>query len=437
MSAKFDWNQFEAVSKPEGVLSGFDWSQFEEVKKESKVPAMKREIGRAGKVIGSTVAGLPGDIASQVGKGLNWLAGVVPGGKPKTEEELSSLTESPFTSESIKGGIEKLAPSLVPASPEEKNWEDALGFLTSLAIPLPGGKAKALDPKKASQLFRFGRMAGLTEKELTPLLQGQMKTAILGKIASKTKGMEKTLDVTRNKLGDVYQSIGLQAANLPPLSPQANKSLATNLENIVKGWERTLKPSPDKQSSINFMQEAIGSLKNSEGSPEKLVNFLSDINSAVNWGAIRNGKKMLASVKDPIMKAISASSPSVAERLKLTNQLYSRLQDFKKSVGLKKINDFMTHDEASRKLVDLALRYGPATLLGATGHLVGGLKTAGATWAAKRGAAELLVNPSLQNLHRKMLTAIKNKSFSSSAKLLQAWKNLTGEEDPEEDQEES
>lgn len=77
MTSTFNWEEFE---ESEPVKSKFSWDQFEEApsskgdikfpglgigkktKADSKVELMKQELGKKAKVIGSSIAGIPGDL---------------------------------------------------------------------------------------------------------------------------------------------------------------------------------------------------------------------------------------------------------------------------------------------------------------------------------------------------------------------------------------
>jgi len=433
MSSNFDWSQFEEV-KPET----FDWSQFEEVTsekqpislpklgfkkkvaEESKIPEMKRTLGRTGKVVGSTVIGLPGDIVSQIGTGLNFLAKNVPGGKPKSEEELKQITENPLTSKKISEGIEKFFPSTQARTPEEKEWEENLSLITSLVTPLPTGKTKAIDPRTASKLYKAGKSLGLSAKELTPLIQGEVKTSVLGKFAKKTKALKKTLDMTEGKLSDIYTGIKESASKFPKIPGKDTSNLIDKFQDIKFGLQKTLQPSPDKKAAIGFIDAAIEKANNFGTSPEELINFYQDINNAVNWNAIKGGRKVLSNLKSPIIETLESTNPKIAKDFVGANALWSKLKGFEKQIGIPKIEKYIDYGEAPALLASLAFgNYGKAA-------------TTASAIAFRRVATKLLSDPKWQNIHARILSSIKNQTPAQATKLLQILKNRIKTEMPKE-----
>lgn len=448
MSTKFDWNQFETAA-PQLSNSGFDWEQFDvheepestpksigfpkigmgkHVSGESPLPEMKRTLGRTGKVVGSTVAGMPGDIVGLIGQGLNYVAENVPGGKPKSEEELKEITENPFTSTAMQRGIEKIFPSLVPKNSEEKDWEENLGLITSLLIPVPGGQGKKIaDPRMQSQIYKAGKALGFTSKELTPLLQGERKTELLSKLTKKSKGIEKALSLTKNKMDSVYENILERSAGLPEISEKNSEKLISDFAKVRNSLAKTIKPAPDKEAAIKYIDESLEKMRNFGANPEELINGYFDINRTVNWNAIRGGKKSLAALKEPIKEILRSENPKLASDFENANRLYAQMKKFEKSVGLPKIAEFGAYSKANELLMALL-----------SGNLVGMKGAAIAAGSYKGGqkiAIELLTNPKWQNLHKKLMHAVKKGLVRSGPVLINELKNLTKRDLPEVDEE--
>lgn len=444
MSTKFDWSQFETVS-PQNSDQGFDWNQFEmheepeektrsidlpkagfgkHFAEKSQIPEMERTLGRTGKVVGSTVAGLPGDVAGLIGQGLNVLAENVPGGKPKSEEELKEITENPFTSTSIQRGLEKISPSLAPKNSEEKEWEENLGLITSLLIPVPGGQSKKVtDPRLQSKIYKAGKALGFSGKELTPLLQGEMKTELLSKLTKKSKGIEKALSLTKNKMDAVYENILERSSVLPEISEKNSEKLITEFSKARHSLAKTIKAAPDKEAAIKYIDESLEKIRNFGADPQELINGYFDINRTVNWNSIRGGKKALAQLKEPIKQVLRLENPKLAADFENANRLYAQMKTFEKSVGLPKIAEFGSYSKANEFLMALL-----------SGNLVG-LKGAGTAYGTYKGAQkvaiELLTNPKWQNLHRKLMHAVKRGLVRSGPVLINELKNLTKRDLPE------
>lgn len=403
----------------------------EEPVKESKLPGMGRKIARDARVVGTTLAGLPGDIFGSIQKGVGWAQKAITGQEmPEQVQELSKQL-SPFgnlpTSEEALQGVDKTFPSLAPQTPQEKESDEQLALLTSLVTPIPGGGAKAIDPRHMSKIFKAGKAIGLSEKELTPLIQGTAKEQLLGKIAKKTQGLRAAVDVTKNKLGDYYDTIINRANRFGPVKDELASKLTDKFAKIQMRLENTLKASPDTESAVKYIQGVIENSNNYGVTPSKLVNTYREINKAVNWNAVKGGKKVLAQLKEPLLETLKKAAPTVEKDLSNFNMLYSKMKGFEKSVGIGKIGQWLEANKAASMLGKIAL--------GAFGGSVVGIapvaKAYAAIEASRLVATKLLTDPKWQNLHNKILTAIKNQSFSAAPKLLQILKKKTKEEMPE------
>lgn len=416
MSTGFAWDDFE-VHKPE---EGFDWNQFEvSDKKKSPLPEMKRDVGRKAKVIGSTLAGTFGDIADlphQLAKkafgdkvsdkSVNLLKSVLHGGNIPTS---GKITEE----------VEKVAPSLAPQSEAEKEEDENLALLTSLLVPTPGGKAKVLNPANASKIYRAGRLLGLTAEQLTPLMQGEKKLGFLGKFAKQGPKLRKTFEETENVLSNVYTGLKESSKKSGPISKSIEQNLAKRFDSIKEGMGKTLHPSPDKQMAMNFIEGASARLKKGKVTSEELMNFYQDINSAVNWNAIRNGKKALSELKSPVLDALHKANPELAQKFRNTNELYATLQKTKKQIGMPKIEKY------------LSLGKIPAALAGIVFGHVGTLKTVAAHEVLQRVSTKMLTDPKWQNLHQKGIHAVKIGSKKAGMAVFQEMKNKLRKEDPD------
>lgn len=427
MTAKFDWSQFESSDKPEP--SGFNWESFESLeKKEPGFKEMGRDALRLSKVIGSELAGSPGDVIQTATAAPLSLIEKITGAQ--VPDETKSLIRSllPFgnlpTSEELKQTTEKFFPSLTPTTEKEKGQEEIVGLLSSLLMPLPGAKGKKfVDPKSLEKLYQAGKAWGLSPKQLTPLFQSEKKLSVLGKFGKMTPELRKSFEVTENALSDVYKTISSNSKALLRLTAKSEANLLDKFADVKMNLEKTLQPSPDKQAAIHFIEKAMGKLSEHGANPEELINFYHDINSAVNWGAVKGGKKMLRQLMEPVKDSIRNASPKLYQDFSNANALWSKMKRAEKSIGLPKIEKYISYGKWAAPLIGMTL--------GHTGFLTG-LETAAAYEALSRVSTKLLTDPKWQSLHKKALHSIKEKSPSLGFKTFQAIKNLTRKEMPKE-----
>lgn len=287
---------------------------------------------------------------------------------------------------------------------------------------LPGGLKKALSPKSKvlKDLVKKGRAAGLTESELTPLVQGEKKLRSLSKVARKGTKTEKLFSQIESKLGDSYQGIKINASKLPMLNLEQSEGLLEGMGKVNKDLRTTLKAAPDKESAIKFIEGAMENIRNRGVNPEELIGFWQDINQSVNWNAIRGGKKSLAELKKPILEALKTSSPELASDFEITNQLYSKFKKASKALKPDIIDKWLLKGEIGA--VALGIGTGNLNLL----------KKVAAESALRTLSREMLINPRLQNISNKMLKAVRNNKPVAISQLAKHAKNILEKEQPEE-----
>ncbi len=289
-----------------------------------------------------------------------------------------------------------------------------------LSLLGPAAFSKNIVPKaNQKKLVEFAKSRDLTNNELAGLLQGEKKLTVLSKLAKRTGKTQKILSSIESKLGDVYGSVKEQASGLGHLSGETSGKLAEDFGKVLKDLKTTLAASPDKAAATKFVEEAMKNVFNRGTTPEELINFYQDINSAVNWNAIRGGKKKLAALKEPILEALRKTNPSLAENFELTNQLYSKFKNLSKALKPREIDKFLRLGKVGHFMYSLAT-------LNPTG-----LKIAIAGEGVQRLSRELLLNPRFQNLSRKMLGALKGNNQARASQVMRSFKNLVKKESPD------
>lgn len=423
MTTNFDWDQFE---ESEPSSAEFDWGKFEETKKKPDIKEMKRTTGRHAKVIGSEILGIPGDIKDLISRGGAKAAELITG-KTISEEQIKKAGalmggfDLP-TSEQIKGIVEKGLPELAPRDEKEKSDEAALGLISGLLIPSPLGKGKALAKTKGAKeleaLYKHGKAMGLSAKQLTPLFQSEKKLRFFGRMAKRSPGVKKTLELTEDTLSKSYNKLSKDADKLPDLSRKVESKLVSSFRKIKNGLQDTIKASPDKESAIHFIEDSIEKIISEGATSKQLMNFYKDIGSSVNWTAIRGGKKALSQLKAPIYKALAESDPRLFKNFKATNDLYSRLKKTEKAIGLSKIAKYMDYGKWATALSSLTF-----------GSTVG-LKAAMGAEVAQRISTQILTNPHYAKLEKSIINSMKTGKKAAAWKTYQSFKRTLRKEDP-------
>lgn len=324
---------------------------------------------------GETPAGrIAGRGAEFVGGGLAY-----PGAGGK--KALSTLAATGVTGQSLR---EFNAPDSLASAVE------IVGNLLSGAV-----SGKVMPTKEAGKnIAKAGRNVGLTEKQIAPLMQSEKKIATLSKVARKSEGTKSKFESIKESLGDSYQNIKQIVSKAPNLTKKQNDSLIGRFSNIRDELAKTVKASPDKESAIKFIDDAIIKLQNSGASPEELVNFWQDINKSVKWNSIQGGKKSLSALKDPILDVLKETSPKAAELFEQTNLLYSKYSTIAKQLKPGVVDAFLNKAEF--------LAIIPSGLALITGNPMP-FTALGSELAVRTLASEMLTNPYFQNIANKLV----------------------------------
>lgn len=338
--------------------------------------------------------------SKEVQKGIEQLTGI---GEGKTPEGRIAGRGAEFVGEGAAtgGGLKALATlagsGLAGQGIREAGGPEALATGTEIAGSiLPSLLQGRLVPKgsDAKKTVEAGRHIGLTEKQITPLVQGEKKVATLSKVARKGTKTKELFASIKQKLGDSYDTIKSSKEAKVNLPRAEQKSIIKEFSNIRNELLKTLEPSPDKQAAIDYIGKAINKLQNNTITPEHLVNFWQDINKSVKWNSLSGGKKSLAALKDPISKTLNKISPSLAKDFEMTNDLYSKYSQISKKLKPDLIDAIVNKGELLGAV--------PAGIALATGNPWGLVGLASEASIRLLGR-EMLINPYFQNLGMKLV----------------------------------
>jgi hypothetical protein len=409
-----------------------------------------RDIARAGKVVASRVVGLPQNLKDLVDTVLIW------GLEKTTGKDLTKMKETAESSrilprpEEVSKYIEKKFPSTVPRTAGEEKAEEVIGTFADLALPLPGeklkfganlirpilgtaageaaeygaetlnlsdkqkgwakaiaqaipmvvsGKLKPTD-KELGELYEAGKALGLTDKELTPLLQSEEKMYMLGSAAKKTPETARRMESIRKKLGPIVGGMTEEAASLPAFTKEQSNKFIEALNKLKRELEHTLNPSEEKKKAISFIENTISNMSSGKSPIDglSLVNFYHDINAATDWS--KTGTKHLVEAKKIVKETLKDIDPSFANRFDKANELYSKMKSFEEKVGWTPALEKSTFvGEWGALLAGLAFGHVKPVFASIVGERI-----------ARKIATEMLTNPNWQNILRTTERAVKDQS---------------------------
>lgn len=368
--------------------------------------------------------------SNQIKEEIKDLTGI---GEGKTPEGRIAGQGAQFLGEGIPlgGGGKALAVlgggGLAGQGIREAGGPEGLATAVEIGIPLLHGVVSStLAPtsKASKEIADAGRKIGLTEKQITPLIQGENKSSVISKVARKGTKTKNLFGSIKETLGDSYNTIKGSPQAKVKLPNAEQISLRKEFGNIRNELSKTLAPSPDKESALNYIEKSLDTLRNANVTPEYLVNFWQDINKSVKWNSINGGKKALTQLKEPISNALKKVSPQLAEDFELTNKLYSKYAQISKKLKPDLVDSFVNKGEIVTALPSgLALAYGnPLPLLGLGGEI-----------ATRLLAREMLINPYFQTIAGKLVTNFNQGSVKGVTELVKQAQDYMKRKHPNED----
>lgn len=290
----------------------------------------------------------------------------------------------------------------------------------------PSVISKKLIPtgKGTKDIVEAGRKVGLSESQITPLIQGEKKAATLSKVARKGSKTKELFNSIKESLGDSYQNIKNSVSNIGNVNAANQKVLIDKFTIIKDDLQKTLKASPDKEAAINFITDAIKKVLKKGASPEELINFWQDINKSVKWNSIQGGKKSLTKLKEPILEVLNNVAPQAAKDFELTNSLYSRYSQISKRLKPDIVDSILNKGE-----ILAAPAAGIALVQGNPWALIG----LGSESAIRLLGREMLINPYFQNISKKMVRNFNQGSIRAVTESVNQVKDYMRRKHPNED----
>lgn len=291
---------------------------------------------------------------------------------------------------------------------------------------LPSVVSKKLLPTGTTQkqLVDAGRRIGLSEAQITPLIQGEKKTAAFSKLGKKGSKTKKLFSSIKEQLGDSYNNLKNSNAAKVKIPTSQQMNLSREFGNIRRDLSKTLAPSPDRQAALDFIDKAFDGLLQNNITPEYLINFWQDINKSVKWNSINGGKKALAQLKKPVLEALEKTNPALAKDFEMTNQLYSKYAQISKKLKPDIVDSFLNKGE-----MIAAIPSGMSLVMGNPWPLTG-LATESAVRLLGR---EMLINPYFQNISNKLVKNFNSGSVKSITETVKQVRDFMDRKHPQED----
>jgi hypothetical protein len=299
-----------------------------------------------------------------------------------------------------KKGIQALAGGIAKKGAKDVDlpeWAQEVIGGAGMAVPgaLQAAGTKALRPSTKQQaVFDFLKSKGLSDKDITPIIQNNKKLSFLSKAAFKYEKEQPWLKGIKKDIGNIFEDIrerGRQSGYLDGKQLlDFEDAFYDKLDKVPRMYRGLIKKEVEDlfQSPINFTE-------------------LHDFDKAVNAIVkdVEGGKAAIGILKEPIKQAQKKMNPTLYKELESTNLAYGKLANFT--------------DKMTKKDWDALIKLGEA---GAGLYALLSLNTAGIGTAAgvvgtQVAARQILSNPRLQNIHLKMWDSFLNGKMTQTLKL--------------------
>ncbi len=264
---------------------------------------------------------------------------------------------------------------------------------------------KLLEKGSNKEIIAAAKKMGLTDEQITPLIQSDFKQKWLTKVAPRRGKTQEALENTKKGLQEAYGNLAESSQAKNALDPEAYQKLYKNI-----GDKLFEMPSGVREKVATDFKDL---LKNPI-SGKTLMNFWVDINHEAG-----KNSKQLSLLKEPLKKAMTEIDPEMAKNFETVNALYSKFYPIAKKLEPNLYTDVMSASKAFGSLI---------------GVLTGDysvLATAGTYITGGKAAQLLLTNPRFQQIGQKFAIAVDQNKFLVAKKLVDLLANELKKTSPE------
>lgn len=301
-------------------------------------------------------------------------------------------------------------------------WAQEIIGAGSMGIP---GASKSLLSKgmkvspKQEAVYNFLKSKGMTDKQITPIIQNPKKTSWFSKGAFKYEKESPFIQGIEKKNREIYNGIREQGKKSGYLEGEA-----------LKDFEKDFYKEFDDLSELNRgrIKAAEETLFKKPITYADLLDFKIHANELIK--DTEGGKAAIGVLKGPVKRAQAKLSAPLFKEQELADKAYKGMKNFTKKMTTKNWEGVTKLGTAGKVLMGAVL-LNPA-MMGI------GLKTAAAVAAGRYALRQMLVNPRLQNMHKKIQEALLQNKTKQALQLSELFKKelekrLPSVKDEEED----
>lgn len=316
----------------------------------------------------------------------------------------------------VKSILQSGASGLAGQTAEELGAPGWVQSIAEIAPFLTPSLVKGLSTKKTTEeAVDFMRKQGMTDKQITPLLQGERtkifgkqlptRAEVLSKVSEKGRGVQEKLKATKKGLGEIYGNLKNDPKALTVLTDSEATSTMNKLQDVLFDMPAKVR---------NVVMEDFNQLSNSPKDGKSFIKFFQDVNANMS-----DKTKQLSALKGPIKDALAKISPKLSKDFNMTNNLYQKYFDISKKLKPSLASQLID------ATVPLRIMYG----IGTGGYSF--IAEAVGEKAARKLSAEMLTNPKFQNLSKQFVQAMNQGKVKVANAIRDQYVRLMKDDHPE------
>lgn len=268
---------------------------------------------------------------------------------------------------------------------------------------------KLLESGTNADLIQFAKRMGMTDAQITPLIQSDFKTKWLAKLTQKGGSTGEKIASTKSGIQQVYTKVKDSPLAQKEISEIANGKLINSLKEKISDMPREVQ---------DVILQDLNDLLANKITGKSLINFYSDVNH--NLG----GKTtQLAQLKNPIKEALATLSPELVQDFEMANKLYERYYPIASKLKPNLVSNLITAGKA--------LGLGTSVLTAVTTGIMTPLVGFATEKVIQKLSQQMLTNPHFQQLGQKFANAISQNKFQAAKLVVTEISKLVSKVSPE------
>ena len=267
--------------------------------------------------------------------------------------------------------------------------------------------SKTLKPSASQkEVVDFLRSKGLTEKQITPIIQDEKKLSSLSKIAFKYSKKNKFIKEIKSGVQGIYDDIYARGSHLKLTGNGLDvflKDMNAAIDKLNPRYKDALRKELDVLQSEPITFKTLGEFE--DAANDALINK-------------KGGVRAALSLKDPAKKAMKYLDRNLYKEHQLTDAAYSKTLSFIDNMTKKQADGLLKLEKIN-----------PAVAAAVTLKFAAMPKLAALGIVAPFAARQFLTNPRLQRIHAKMLEELGKNKIPQVLKLAEVFEKEFSKQD--------